>query len=158
MQYARTEIQMTDLSKEKVPREKVRGRPFEPGNPGRPPGSKNKATRLIEQLMADEATAIGRKLIERALNGDPKCIQLCVDRLAPKRHGRTIDFQLPAINGPQDIVAAMATIAKGLSNGDLTAEEAAQLVQVLDRYREALALHDIANRVEALESRAKGVR
>ena len=28
---------------------KVRGRPFQPGNPGRPPGSKNKTTRLVEQ-------------------------------------------------------------------------------------------------------------
>jgi hypothetical protein len=146
---------MADLPKERVPKERVRGRPFEPGNPGRPPGSKNKATRLIEQLMVDEATAIGRKLIDRALNGDPKCLQLCVDRLAPRRYGRTIDFQLPAINGPQDVVAAMAAIARGLSDGDLTAEEAAQLVQVLDGYGKALALHDIANRVEALESRAK---
>jgi hypothetical protein len=52
----------------------------------------------------------------------------------------------------------MAAIAKGLSDGDLTAEEAGQLVQVLDGCGKALALHDIANRVEALESRAKGLR
>ncbi len=47
---------------------------------------------------------------------------------------------------------------EGLSDGDLTAEEAAQLLLVLDGYCKAFALHDIANRVEALESRAKGLR
>ena len=29
---------------------KVRGRPFQPGNPGRPLGSKNKATLMLEKL------------------------------------------------------------------------------------------------------------
>src|SRR5439155_26921190 len=29
---------------------KVRGRPFKPGNSGRPPGSKNKITQIVEQL------------------------------------------------------------------------------------------------------------
>jgi hypothetical protein len=29
---------------------KDRGRPFKQGNPGRPPGSKNKTTQVLEQL------------------------------------------------------------------------------------------------------------
>jgi hypothetical protein len=36
-------------------RGKARGRPFQPGNPGRPAGSKNKVTHLIEQLADEEA-------------------------------------------------------------------------------------------------------
>jgi len=40
---------------------KIRGRPFQPGNPGRPVGSKNKTTRLLEQLVDNE----GEKLIRR---------------------------------------------------------------------------------------------
>jgi hypothetical protein len=30
---------------------KTRGRPFEPGNPGRPKGARHKATLLAERLM-----------------------------------------------------------------------------------------------------------
>ena len=30
---------------------KVRGRPFKPANPGRPPGSKNKVTQMAEQTL-----------------------------------------------------------------------------------------------------------
>ena len=62
---------------------KVRGRPFQAGNPGRPLGSKNRTTRLVEQLLDGEAEAITRKFLELALAGNPKCLQLCLDRLLP---------------------------------------------------------------------------
>jgi hypothetical protein len=48
---------------------RVRGRPFKPGNPGRPRGSKNRTTRLLEQLMANEGETLTRKVIDRALAG-----------------------------------------------------------------------------------------
>jgi hypothetical protein len=45
---------------------KVRGRPFQSGNPGRPPGSKNKTTRLVEQLVEGDAEKLCRKMLELA--------------------------------------------------------------------------------------------
>src|SRR6516225_5337941 len=42
-------------------KQKVRGRPFQPGNPGRPPGSKNKTTRLVEQLVEGDAEKLSEK-------------------------------------------------------------------------------------------------
>ncbi len=137
------------------PDEKTRGRPFSPGNPGRPPGSKNKTTRLVEQLLADEADTITRILIEKALAGDAKCIQLCLDRLSPRRNGRPMDFELPAIKQPQDLAAAIAAIAKAVGDGVLTAEEASHLVQVLEGYAKAVTLHEISARLERLESQGK---
>ena len=54
----------------------------ESGNPaGRAPGSRNRATLLMESLMADDAEAIGRKAVEMAKEGDLAAIRLCVDRL-----------------------------------------------------------------------------
>jgi hypothetical protein len=67
---------------------KVRGRPFRPGNPGRPPGSKNQTTRLLEQLMAGDAEKVVQKAVELALAGNVRCLQLCLDRLLPRRTGR----------------------------------------------------------------------
>ena len=49
---------------------KSRGRPFQPGNPGRPPGSKNKVTRALEQLAEGQAEQVFQKVIEQALAGD----------------------------------------------------------------------------------------
>ena len=67
------------------PQEKtVRGRPFEPGNPGRPVGAKNKTTRLLEQLMADEAPNLIRKVIDGAKGGKMPC-PVCRSAVAPAR-------------------------------------------------------------------------
>ena len=48
---------------------KDRGRPFKQGNPGRPPGSKNKTTQVLEQLAEGQAEQLLRKVIEQALAG-----------------------------------------------------------------------------------------
>ena len=37
---------------------KPRGRPFKSGNPGRPPGSRNKVTQTLEQLAEGQAEQI----------------------------------------------------------------------------------------------------
>ena len=133
---------------------KIRGRPFQRGNPGRPVGAKNKTTRLLEQLMADEAPNLIRK-VDRAKGGNAKCLALCVDRLLPRRNGRPVDFTLPAVTDTHDVVTAMAAITTALNNGDVTAEEAGQLVNVLNAYVNVLEKYDLACRLEALESEMK---
>jgi Family of unknown function (DUF5681) len=56
------------------------------GNPaGRPHGSRNKATMLMQNLLEGEAEAIARKAIEMAKDGDMAAIRVCMDRLAPAR-------------------------------------------------------------------------
>jgi len=66
---------------------KVRGRPFRPGNPGRPPGAKTKTTRLMEQLMEGEAETLTRKVIDNAGSDNVKCLLYSLDRLSPRRSG-----------------------------------------------------------------------
>ena len=131
---------------------KIRGRPFRPGNPGRPPGSKNQTTRLLEQLVAGEAEKVAKKAVELALAGNVRCIQLCLDRLLPRRNGRPVDFPLPAVNNIHDVVTAMAAITTGVTDGSLTAEEAAELVHVVEGYAKVLETHDLIARLETLES------
>jgi hypothetical protein len=72
----------------------------------------------------------------------------------PRRTGRPLDFTLPAVNDARDIVAAMAAITTAVNDGRLTAEEAGQLVQILDAYAKALKIHDLETRM-ALESQNK---
>ena len=48
----------------------------ESGNPaGRPRGARNRATLLMQNLLADDAEAIGRKAIEMAIAGDLAAIR-----------------------------------------------------------------------------------
>ena len=133
----------------------IRGRPFKPGNPGRPRGSKNKMTRLLEELVAGEGEKLAQKAVELALAGNVKCLHFCLDRLMPRRTGRPIDFTLPPVNEARDIAAAIAAITTAVNDGNLTAEEAGQLMQILNGYAKALETYDFAARIAALESQMK---
>ena len=133
---------------------RVRGRPFQKGNPGRPLGSKNKLTRLLEELVDGNGENITRTAIQLALKGNVPCLLSLLDRIMPKRRGRPIDFQLPKINGVRDIAPAMAEVTNGLNNGDLTPEEASELMGFLERYERVLITNDHF-RIEDVESRLK---
>ena len=49
---------------------KTRGRPFGPGNPGKPKGARHKVTMLAEKLMADDAESVVRAVLTAATEGD----------------------------------------------------------------------------------------
>src|SRR4051794_31872211 len=87
-------------------RETPRGRPFEPGNPGRPPGARHKATLAIEALLEGEAEAIGRKCVDLALGGDTLALRLVLERIAPVRRGRPVCFALPPLDAAVDLPGA----------------------------------------------------
>jgi F0F1-type ATP synthase gamma subunit len=125
----------------------------ESGNPaGRPRGSRNRATLLMESLLADDAEAIGRKAIEMAKQGDMAAIRLCMDRLAPARKGEPVAFELPPLDKPADSVAAAAEIVAAVAAGELTPSEAAELAKVIDVYVRAIATKAFDERLTKLEA------
>jgi hypothetical protein len=131
--------------------------PFEKGerNPaGRPRGSRNRATLLMEGLLADDAEAIGRKAIAMAKQGDMAAIRLCMDRLVPARKGEPVAFELPPLNKPADSVAAAAEIVAAVAAGELTPSEAADLAKVVDVYVRAIATQAFDERLTKLEQTA----
>jgi len=124
----------------------------ESGNPaGRPRGSRNRATLLMESLLADDAEAIGRKAIAMAKQGDMAAIRLCMDRLAPVRKGEPVAFELPPLDKPADSVAAAAEIVAAVAAGELTPSEAAELAKVIDVYVRAIATKAFDERLTKLE-------
>jgi hypothetical protein len=123
------------------------------GNPaGRPRGSRNRATLLMESLLADDAEAIGRKAIEMAKQGDMAAIRLCMDRLSPVRKGEPVAFELPPLDKPADSVAAAAEIVAGVAAGELTPSEGADLAKVVDIYVRAMATQAFDERLTKLEN------
>jgi len=135
--------------------EKIRGRPFQRGNAGRPRGAKNRTTRLLEELVAGEGEKLLQKVVELALAGNVKCLHFCLDRLMPRRTGRPLDFTLPAVNQARDVVTAMAAVTTAVNDGKLTAEEAGQLVHILNGCAKAFETYDFATRIAAIESQMK---
>jgi Family of unknown function (DUF5681) len=125
----------------------------ESGNPaGRPRGSRNRATLLMESLLADDAEAIGRKAIEMAKQGDMAAIRLCMDRLSPPRKGEPVAFELPPLDKPADSVVAAATIVAAVAAGELTPSEGADLAKVIDVYVRAIETKAFDERLTKIEA------
>jgi hypothetical protein len=129
-----------------------RGRPFKPGNDGRKPGQKNRATLLIESLLEGEAERLGRRLIDMAHAGDTVAMKIAMDRLAPRRSGRPTPFKLPPVETAADLPQATAALLAAVASGELTAAEAAEIGRVLDVHMQAINLGVIEQRLAALEN------
>ena len=80
---------------------KPRGRPFKSGNPGRPPGSRNRVTQMLQQLAEGQAEQIFQKILEGALAGDGPCQKMLMDRIWPPRKAQPINVRMPPINSSQ---------------------------------------------------------
>jgi hypothetical protein len=136
---------------------KQRGRPFQKGcsgNPqGRPPGARNAATVIAEQLLDGEAATITRKAIELAKQGDLPALRLCLERIVPPRRDRPVNFALPSMSSADDASKALAAIMAAVASGDLTPTEAAELARVIDGYTKTLETADFERRIQVLEER-----
>jgi hypothetical protein len=137
---------------------KQRGRPFpigQSGNPnGRPIGARNRTTLAVEALFAGEGERLARKTISLALKGNVACLRACLDRVAPVRRDRLVNFTLPAMNSADDASRAMSAIIVAVASGELTPNEAAELSRVVDGYVKALEVTEIERRIRTLEERA----
>jgi hypothetical protein len=122
------------------------------GNPaGKPLGARHKATLAIEALFEGEAEAIGRKVIERALEGDPTALRLAVERVAPLRRGRVTNFDLPVVKNGNDVVAAIGAVLQAIAAGQLTPDEGVLIGNVLEVKRRSIELVELEARLRVLE-------
>ncbi len=134
---------------------KQRGRPFpkgRSGNPrGRPPGARNAATMLAEQLLDGEAETLIRKAIQKAKQGNLPALRMCLDRILPSRRELPVHFMLPELGSASDAATAMAAIANAVACGELTPAEAGELCKLVETYVRTIEASDIERRLQALE-------
>lgn len=129
------------------------GRPFQPGNPGRPQGARHKTTLAIEMLLDGEAEALTRKAIEAAKAGDMTAIKLCLDRIAPPPKGRRVSLDLPTIGTAADVTRALSAAVQAAAAGEITLDEAGQVAGLLEAQRKAIETADLEARLAALEAK-----
>jgi hypothetical protein len=129
---------------------------FGPGNPGKRPGTRNKATMAALALLEGEAEALTRRCIEMALEGDATAMRLCLDRLLPK--GRPVRLHLP-LRTLDDLEAATAAVTAALAEGAVALDEVATLTGLVEARRRLLETTELERRLAALEEQqqqAKG--
>ncbi len=128
---------------------------FKPGNPGKPKGARNRATRLLEAFFDGEADEVAQKAVAMAKKGRVDAIRLVLDRACPARKHRFVEgLALPPIKTASDAVAAMGAITAAVADGVLTIPEAHDLADIVDIFRRVHELADLERRVVVLEREA----
>ena len=130
----------------------TRGKPFERGNPGRVPGSRNRATIAAAALLDGDAEALTRKAIELGLEGDTVALRLCLERLVPPRKDSPITINLPPITSASDVVAASAAVLDAVGTGEISPDEAGRVMTLLTAHRAIVETSELADRIATLEA------
>jgi hypothetical protein len=133
-----------------------RGRPFKKGNLGRPLGSRNRQTLALEAILEGEAELILNKVVGMALKGNWNALKLCVDRILPVRHDRSISFDIPPLNSASDGASALAAVVAAIASGNMTANEGLSVAQVIGIACRGLEARDVEKRIELLEGQQEG--
>lgn len=159
---------------------KPRGQPFKPGqsgNPdGRPKGIPNGITKAARQRIAEDCDPLG--FLASVMKGEPQAYTVDVgaddgegslayhtpsmadrmnaarslaNKLAPDAKDRPLTFKVGTINAPADALAAMGRVVEAMSDGDLTASEAAGVMAVVMTYLDAWKVTDFDARLKAIE-------
>jgi hypothetical protein len=126
----------------------MKSQPGQSGNPaGRPPGSRNKKTLEMEEMLAERAEAAVKNMLDRAERGEPTAMRLCMERIAPTGANRPVAIELPPVDTPDDVAAATRVVMKALAAGAISARETNNLLTVVER------LARLAERVQQMRER-----
>lgn len=142
---------MTDTPRKYEP--KTRGKPFGPGNPGRPKGARHKTTMLAEKLMQDDAKAIVESVLKAAKGGDMTAAKIVLDRIAPARRDNPVRFAMPPVESASEASTVMAALLAAVAGGDVTPGEAEQVAKIVQTYVSTLEASEFETRLAALEKR-----
>ena len=125
-----------------------------PGNKvgrGRPSGSRNRASVLLDMFAEGECEAVLRTVLQQATAGDTRAAEIVLSRVWPVRRGRPISLSLPPIKAAVDVVVALGAVADAMAAGELTPEEASAAAGVLEAHRRAVETLNLEERLRRLE-------
>src|SRR5581483_10496163 len=122
---------------------------------GRPVGSRNKTTILIQSILAERAEELIQKAVALALEGDPIALRLCIERLFPPCKDRPIHVELPATDGTRQLLETSHTVLAAIAAGEITPNEGQMLANVLSAQIEIVNAEDIDRRLKELEQRIR---
>lgn len=135
---------------------------FKPGHSGNPEGKKsgtlNHSTRTAQILLDGQAEKLTEKCVELALNGDAKALRLAMERILPPRKTRTLTFDLPPLETPQDALNVSHLVFRAVAAGELTLDEAEHLKEMLAGWLKVYETVEIAQRMDRLEALLQEVR
>ena len=134
----------------------VRGRPFQKGHSGnrkgKRKGTRNAATLAAEALLDGETLALTRKVVAMAHKDNMVALRLVIGRFLPPRRERPLQFEVPPLKTAADAMSALARIAEGVGQGQLSDNEARTLIGLVHTFLEGLAQVENHSRLTALDN------
>jgi hypothetical protein len=135
---------------------KTAWKPGQSGNPnGRPKGSLNATTRMVQALLDGDAESIVTKAIELAKAGDGPVLRAVLERISPARKDAPINLDLPSVESAADAKAASAAVVSAVAAGEITPSEVQSVMSLLSAHRAILETADLEARIAALEARGE---
>jgi Family of unknown function (DUF5681) len=127
--------------------------PGQSGNPaGRPRGSRNKKTLMLEALLDEESEALMRRVIGLAKMGDDVAMRLVFARMLPPRRDRPVPLELPRIESEADARRAAADVMEALGAGEITPQEGEQVLRVVAGAAMVMQSSDMGERIRWLQA------
>jgi len=128
--------------------------PGQSGNPaGRPRGSRNKKTLMLEALLDEESETLMRRVIGLAKMGDDVAMRLVFARMLPPRRDRPVPLALPRIESEADARRASGDVMEALAAGEITPQEAEQVLRVVAGAAMVMQSSDMGERIRWLQER-----
>ena len=126
----------------------------ESGNPtGKPAGTRNKATVMVQTIMERGAKEITEAVVGLAKKGDLSAARLVLERLVPPVKERPIFLALPDTSTTDGIADAQQAILQAVAAGDLLPGEAATMAGIVEARRKAVETNELEARISALEGK-----
>lgn len=142
------------MTKHREPPKDTRFKPGQSGNPkGRRAGSRPKVLVALDALGEGEAEGIVLAMVEKAKEGDATAARTILDRVWPPRKGARLQFDLPEVAKAEDLPGAIAAVTRQVAEGEMSPDEGAAIVSLLEAHRKALEMGELAARVAALEEK-----
>jgi hypothetical protein len=122
-----------------------------PGGPGRPAGSRNQATQILDEIGRDGSAKILQSVMQKAEAGDVRAAAVVLARTWPHRRGRPVSLDLPAVDDAAGLAAAQAALIGAAARGEITPDEGASFTSMLENRRRILETVELEKRLVELE-------
>jgi hypothetical protein len=129
--------------------------PFQPGrsgNPkGRPQGSRNKASLMVDALLFKNMKGIADVLVREALAGQHWAVTLALKDMLPTRSRKVDDpIERPAVATVEDAAQRIAETLSRMEAGALDLDEAQALIAAAQAFASAKSVSDLEKRLDGV--------
>jgi hypothetical protein len=134
----------------------IRGRPFQKGNGGRKPGSRNRTTVMAQALLEGDTAAFCCKGRELALAGNTQMLIFFLNRMLPKE--RCVRIDLPELDRSSDAADALAIVIRAAATGQISPSEAAAFASMIANYARTINIAETEERLANIEKQLREMR